>query len=71
MPGNAFLSDDKEEDDFAASILHGEVLAVQPHRVRFDSREFGFLIAQVKTALGVIPVPMHPDYFDLSELAPG
>ncbi len=62
--------EDADESD-VFSILAGTVRAVRDASMSIVRCRFDFTIAEVETALGVIPVALSERAFDLSELAPG
>lgn len=68
MPGSIF--DDKADNDHH-SFLVGTVQSFSDVRWELDALKLDFIIANIDTALGEMPVAMSRDVFDLSELAVG
>lgn len=69
MPGKAFSEDKKEDEHY--SFVVGTVCSFSDVRWVFGDHTIDFVIAQVDTALGCIPVAMGRDVFDLSSLEVG
>lgn len=69
MPGSAF-NEDKDNDDHYSLII-GTVKSFRDVAFDFGENRFPFVLAQVDTAVGTVPVAMGRDVFDLSELKAG
>lgn len=67
MPGGSLK---EEKDDESYSFLLGRVKSYRDVRVSFGEATWDFVIANVLTALGTVPVAMGREVFDLSMLAP-
>ncbi len=68
MPGGLFHD---EKDNETYTFLLGTVTGLRNVKWRLDKQEICFVIAELDTAIGVIPAAMSRDVFDLSELAAG
>lgn len=68
MPGGIF---DGEADDDHYSFLVGTIRSFSDVRWELEAGRLDFIIANIDTALGEIPVAMSREVFDLSELAVG
>lgn len=68
MPGGLF-SDKKSDESY--SFLVGTVLSYRDVEVAFGETVYPFVLAQVDTALGVVPVAMGREVFDLKDLREG
>ena len=68
-PGNIVQNKDYEGETF--SLLVGTIRSYRDVSVNFGERTLLFTIAQVETALGLLPTAMSREVFDLSSLAPG
>ena len=66
MPGGA-MSGKKEDGSY--TFLLGRVIGFRDVRWRLGAIELNFVIAQLDTALGVIPAAMSREVFDLSNLS--
>ncbi len=60
-----------EDNDEAYSFVVGTVETYKDVSVSFGKNNIDFIIAQVNTAFGIIPVAMSRDVFDLEKLRPG
>ena len=69
MPGGLF--NDKKKMDESYSFVVGTVVAYRDVEIAFGETVLPFVLAQVDTALGVIPVSMGRDVFDLEKLEVG
>ncbi len=69
MPGQAFSKNKKEDEHY--SFVVGTVCSFSDVRWDFGEYSLDFVIAQVDTALGCIPVAMGREVFDLSSLEVG
>lgn len=63
-------------DSFIAAIedynkLFGTVVSMKDVEVHLEPLTLSFVLAQVRTAFGIVPVAMSRELFDLKELAPG
>jgi hypothetical protein len=67
-PGGIFAKGNRGE---VFSFILGTVESFREARLSFGETQVDFVIAQVETALGTIPVPMSREVFDLGDLAPG
>lgn len=61
---------DASADGEAYSMLVGTVKSVRDAAIRFGERTLSFSVAQVDTALGLLPIALSDEAFDLRELAP-
>lgn len=61
----------KDSKDEVYSFLIGKINNFRDVEIRFDGHAIPFVIAQVETALGLLPTAMGRDVFDLEKLAPG
>lgn len=68
MPGQA-LSDDVEKDAYTFAV--GTVDSFRDVRIDFGETKLDFVLANVKTAMGVVPVAIGRENFDLRELEIG
>ena len=66
-PGSLFEA--SEDDVF--SFLVGTLKHIREVEVRFDSQQIRFIIAQIETALGLLPTAMSRDVFELDNCEPG
>ena len=66
MPGGTANPAKKEDEHF--TYLLGKVLSFADVEVSFGEMPIQFIIAQVRTGLGVVPVAMHREQFDLTHL---
>ena len=69
MPGGLF--NDKKKSDESYSFVVGRVVSYQDVEIAFGETVYPFVLAQVDTALGIIPVSMGRDVFDLENLREG
>lgn len=69
MPGRIF-GDEKNSGE-SYSFMLGEVVSFRNVEVTFGENTCQFILADVDTALGVIPVGMSEDVFDLEKLKLG
>ena len=69
MPGGIY--DDEKQCDGNYSLIMGSVLSYREVEIAFGETIYPFVLAQVDTALGVIPVSMGRDVFDLENLRAG
>ncbi len=69
MPGGLFNEHKSEEEHY--SFLIGRVRSYREVQLRFGNLEFPFVLAQVETALGTVPVAMGREVFDLKDLKEG
>ncbi len=69
MPGG-MLGTEKRPDE-SCSFLIGTVVSFRSVEIAIGEIVLPFVLAQVDTALGVVPVAMGPEVFDLSKLHPG
>lgn len=69
MPGGLF--DSKKKDDESYSFAVGEVVSFRDVEIAFGEKTYPFVLAQVDTALGIIPISMSRDVFDLKNLQVG
>ena len=68
-PGSLGSTDGSESDVY--SLMVGIVRDVRDVSVKFGERMLAFAIVQLESALGLLPVAMGRDVFDLDKLAPG
>ncbi len=61
----------QDNENEVYSFLIGKVRNIWDVEIRFDGHSIPFVIAQVDTALGLLPTAMGRDVFDLTQLAPG
>ena len=66
MPGAMFSK--SNEDDGGYSFMIGTVKSFRDVRTEFGEFKLDFVLARVDTAVGVVPVAMGRDVFDLAEL---
>ena len=66
-PANMIMK--KSED--GESFLVGTVIGCQDVKVNMGKADLTFVIAQVKTALGIVPVAMSRDVFNIDGICPG
>lgn len=69
MPGG--ISSDEKKSDESYSFVVGKVVSYQDAEIAFGETVYPFVLAQVDTALGVIPVSMGREVFDLENLQVG
>lgn len=69
MPGGLFDPDKRQSESY--SFLIGKVVSYQDVEIAFGKTVLSFVFAQVETGLGIIPISMGREVFDLSELKPG
>lgn len=69
MPGGMFRK--KDDNDESYSFMIGRVISYQDVEIAFGQAVYPFILAQVDTALGVIPVSMSREVFDLANLKEG
>ena len=69
MPGGLF--NDKKKSDESYSFVVGKVVSYRDVEIAFGETVYPFVLAQVDTALGVIPVSMGREVFDLEHLQVG
>ena len=69
MPGGLF--NDKKKSDESYSFVLGKVVSYRDVEIAFGETVYPFVLAQVDTALGVIPVSMGREVFDLERLRVG
>ena len=68
-PGSLSQDDALKGETF--SVIVGTVRSVRDVEVRFGKTKIPFVIAQVDSALGLLPTAMGRDVFDLDGLVPG
>jgi hypothetical protein len=68
-PGSLSQDDALKGETF--SVIVGTVRSVRDVEVRFGKTKIPFVIAQVNSALGLLPTAMGRDVFDLDGLVPG
>lgn len=68
-PGSLGGIDGSEGDVY--SLMIGIVRDIRDVSVKFGERMLDFVIVQLESALGLLPVAMGRDVFDLAKLAPG
>ena len=61
----------KDSENEVYSFLIGKIKSFRDVEIRFDRHSIPFVIAQIDTALGLLPTAMGRDVFDLTKLAPG
>lgn len=66
MPGGIFKEDKSEEEHY--SFLIGRVVDFRDVEIAFGEQIYSFVLAKVDTALGVIPIGIGREVFDLSEI---
>ncbi len=66
-PANMIMK--KSED--GESFIVGIVISCQDVKVNMGKADLTFVIAQVKTALGIVPVAMSRDVFNIDGICPG
>lgn len=66
-PGNIFAKEDAQPYSF----MIGTVRSFRDVSIRIDEQKLDFVLAQVETALGIIPVAMGREVFDLKKLRKG
>ena len=69
MPGGLFDPEKKEDESY--SFIIGKVVSYRDVEIAFGETVLPFVLAQVETGLGIIPVSMGREVFDLSELEIG
>lgn len=69
MPGGVLNSNKRHDESY--SFVIGRVVSFRNVEVSFGETVLLFVLSQVDTALGVIPVPMSRDVFDLENLEVG
>ncbi|MBE5928814.1 MAG: hypothetical protein E7267_05530 [Lachnospiraceae bacterium] len=69
MPGRGFNDDKSSKESY--SFVVGKVLSYRDVEIAFGETLCPFVLAQIDTALGVIPVSMGNDVFDLEKLEEG
>lgn len=69
MPGGLF--NEKKKSDESYTFLIGTVLSYRDVEIAFGDASYPFVLAQVDTGLGVIPVSMGRDVFELEDLQVG
>jgi hypothetical protein len=69
MPGGMF--NDEKKSDESYSFVIGTVISYQDVEIAFGETVYPFVLAQVDTALGVIPVSMGRDVFDIEKIREG
>lgn len=69
MPGGLFDPEKKEDESY--SFIIGKVVSYRDVEIAFGETVLPFVLAQVETGLGTIPVSMGREVFDLSELEIG
>ena len=67
-PGGIFS---KSENDETYSFIVGTVESFEDVSVSFGKYILDFVLAQVRTAMGIVPVAMGRDVFDIEKLKPG
>ena len=68
-PGSLGGGDGSESDIY--SLMVGIVRDVRDVSVKFGERTLPFAIVQLESALGLLPVAMGREVFELGKLAPG
>ena len=68
-PGSLGSIDGSESDIY--SLMVGIVRNIRDVSVKFGEKTLTFVIVQLESALGLLPVAMGRDVFDLDKLAPG
>lgn len=69
MPGG--LLDPNKKQDESYSFIIGKVVSYRDVEIAFGKTVLPFVLAQVETGLGIIPISMGRDVFNLSELKNG
>ena len=69
MPGGMFY--DKKKSDESYSFVVGKVVSYRDVEIAFGETVYPFVLAMIDTALGVIPVSMGREVFDLESLKVG
>lgn len=69
MPGGMF--NDKKKSDESYSFVVGKVVSYRDVEIAFGETVYPFVLAMIDTALGVIPVSMGREVFDLESLKVG
>lgn len=67
MPGGLF---ENKKDDESYSFLVGQVKSIKDVQIRFGEVTWSFVLAKVLTAMGIVPIAMGREVFDLAELVP-
>ncbi len=70
-PSSTFDTAEDDEPGSASSFILGTVKAIHKACICIDKNKFKFIIADVETALGTVPVAMNKGYFDLRKLRVG
>ena len=65
------MMSDKKDDDGNYSFIVGTVKSFRDVSPDFGDNKLPFVVAKVDTAVGVVPVAMGRDVFDLKELKVG
>lgn len=68
-PGDMFSQDKKEDESF--SFVIGKIQSFRDVRVELGDNHLDFVLIQLETALGTIPVAAGRHYFDLGGIAQG
>ena len=69
MSGGLF--GDKKQENESYSFVIGKVVSYRDVEIAFGETAYSFVLAQMDTALGVIPVAMGREVFDLRDLQEG
>ena len=69
MPGG--ILNDKKQKDESYSFVLGKVVSYREVEIEFGETVYQFVLAMMDTALGIIPVSMGRDVFDLRNLRAG
>ena len=68
-PGGMFVEEGEDPETY--SIMIGTVESVRDVQINLGDITIPFLLVQLDTALGVIPVAMNREVFDIEGIAPG
>ncbi len=69
MPGG--MMSDRKDDDGNYSFIIGKVKSFRDVSPDFGDNKFPFVLMKVDTTVGVVPVAMGKDVFDLKKLSVG
>lgn len=68
-PGGMLVDDEEEAETY--SVIIGTVVSVREVQITLGEVSLPFLLVQLDTALGVIPVAMSREVFDIEGIGPG